>query len=590
MKFDGDNGVTRSIPHQDARWLHHIRNRLEQLHPSYNPELRLLRCPFTSPGYHTTIKEADTVHPTKQSLDYALALLDAGGPEYRQRAFDIISTLVSLQDGEPSSSTYGIWSWFWEEPLARMAPPDWNWADFMGKRLMFIWIRHGKLLPDNLRADIRQAVSNCCEAIMRRNVGPEYTNIAIMGAFVTLLAGEELEEARYYEYGLRRLERLYEYSMATGAFLEYNSPPYSALAIVELSALAYYTRTGQARRMAEELLDMTWQMTAEHFHPLLKEWSGPHARSYSTLLDSARLSFLYVACEGEVPFIPEEELQYDPEWYGQGVLCPKRWRGYLERIDEVRELQQQLPPTSECQNRSAFTYVTPAFSLGSFNHNVMWNQCRNLVGYADTGDGEHSYVHLRVLHDGYDFCSAVFQGSQQQASVLYGLQFALDGGDTHVNLDPIYGKTTVSDLRIRLEAGGTGRVPEWKLQDDGKYEMALGDTVLTVCGLYAAMTGFGPFRWEASTESGVSCLDLVVYQGAARGMDFHAMEEAIFLFALTMGDGSSIPPGVSLAVGEEMIQAFWPSCSNRPELRMQWSRKPACRSELFQQNPGGIRP
>lgn len=573
--------VVEQILETDRKWFPYFKKKVDSWHDQYNPEIRMLRCPFSSPGYHTTIKQADFVHPTRQTMDYALALLDGADPSYRQRAFDIIGGLVSLQDGNPDSPTYGIWSWFWEEPLAKMAPPDWNWADFMGKRLLFVLIRHGDILPAELKTAVSRAVCNSCEAIIKRNVGPDYTNIAIMGAFVTLIAGEVLEEPRYAEYGLARLTRLYDYTMKTGAFLEYNSPPYSTLAVVELSALAAYTRSPAAKEMTGELLDGTWRMVADHFHPVLKQWSGPHARSYSMMTEKVRLSFLQMACGGDNPFIGEEEFEYDTEWYGQGVVCPQELIGRFTAIAADRELRQELPPGHEFRSRTAYTYMTPEYALGTFNHNVMWNQCRNLIAYVDAGGGAAGYLALRVLHEGYDFCSAVFRSVQKQGHVLYSIQFALDGGDTHVNLDPIHGRMKASDLRIRLEIGCPGPATSWESLGEDHFQTSIGNTAVAVRGLHKAMSGFGPFRWETAVASNASNLDLVLYEGAAAEVDFHAMEEALFCFALTLSGGEGVLPEVSVRPGEQHVELeLVPGTMTEP-LSLTLTRKPADRADLF---------
>ncbi|MFD2330150.1 hypothetical protein ACFSR7_12940 [Cohnella sp. GCM10020058] len=578
MKFN--DGKADNLE-SDRKWQTHFEKELAKLHDRYNPENRMLRCPFASPGYHTTIKSAPHIHPTRESMDYALALLDAGEERYEQRAFDIIKEIVSLQDQNPDSPTFGIWSWFWEEPLARMSPPDWNWADFIGKRLLFVYIRHGRRLPEALRTAVCQAICFSCEAIIKRNVGPEYTNIAIMGAFVTLIAGERLGVSRYFEYGFARLRRFYAYTMEAGAFLEYNSPPYSTIAILELSALATYTRTASAYRITTELLDTTWQMIAEHFHPYLQEWSGPHARSYSSFLDPTHLSFLYAACDGEVPLIREADFRYSLEWFGHGVECPLQFRSLFADLTSARELRQDLPPSPEFRTRSAYTYMTEAYAIGTFNHNVMWNQCRNLLAYVRAKNNERCYVRLRVLHDGYDFCSAVFKGTQKGGSVLYGIQFALDGGDTHVNLDPIYGKMMAEDLRIRIEIGCTGQAPAWAQRSEDIYETVIGETGLVVSGLYGAMSGFGPFRWETHTENGSSCLDLILHEGGVREIDFHNMGEALFLFALSLSSEEKAGHDVLISAREHTVQVTSQMPEGQAVLGLELAKKPANRMELF---------
>ena len=99
------------------------------LHKQYDPKERMLQIPFSTPGYHTALK-GGMVHPIRQSLDYAVNLLDTENPEFIERAIAILTRIVALQDTDPASPTFGIWSWFLEEPLPQMRPPDFNGADF----------------------------------------------------------------------------------------------------------------------------------------------------------------------------------------------------------------------------------------------------------------------------------------------------------------------------------------------------------------------------------------------------------------------------------------------------------------------------
>ena len=108
-------------PTQKARLL----RALQPLDQKYDPAEQMLRQPFSSPGYHTTL-HGGWVHPTRDALQYAVALLDTGEPERLTRAEAILRRVVALQDTDPTSKTYGIWSWFMEEPLPKMSPPDWN--------------------------------------------------------------------------------------------------------------------------------------------------------------------------------------------------------------------------------------------------------------------------------------------------------------------------------------------------------------------------------------------------------------------------------------------------------------------------------
>ena len=237
---------------------------LEREGRSYDPAERMLRLPFSSPGYHTTLK-GGWVHPIRESFMYAVALLDAGGEPERTRALHILDRLLPLQDIDPASRTYGIWSWFMEEPLEKMAPPDWNWADFCGAQLLEIALTHGPLLPPPFPERIRTAIRHAARSVERRDVTLSYTNIAIMGSFVTLAAAETYEVPDLHAYAMDRLRRFHTYSRNHG-FSEYNSSTYTVIALDELGRLLRYARTPEARALAGDLYRIAWEEIANHFH------------------------------------------------------------------------------------------------------------------------------------------------------------------------------------------------------------------------------------------------------------------------------------------------------------------------------------
>ena len=519
---------------------------IEAKETSYNPEVRMLRSPFSSPGYHTTIKQADSIHSTYKSLVYALGLLDTEEERYEQRAFDIIGQLASMQDKDPSSATFGIWSWFYEESLEQMSPPDWNWADFCGKVLVLSVLRHGHRFPSSLREEVRETIGNACDAIIRRNVGPEYTNIAIMGTLVTLIAGELYDREDYGSYGMQRLERIVAFTRDRQTFQEYNSPTYTYVALLELSKLSTSTRNPEAKKLANELIDMAWGSVAQHFHASTRNWAGPHSRSYRTMLSDEHKAFLQLATEDALSFFSWEELPYDEGWYRVGFSCPERFREQFLTA-EIRNIRECYEPASDGEpDKWAVTYMTETYALGSFSREILWNQRRALLLYADNG-GEPTYAHFRCLHDGYDFCSAVIHSVQEAGEVLFGVSFLTNGGDTHPNLDWTEGVIEASDFRLRLELGGCLDGVEADVQGDRATVRIGGLTLRLDCG--HAVFGEGlPREWsiESDEEDGRLFVDLPIYAGQPKRIDLRALDRAAFLFALSVdGEDSAEAPQIS---------------------------------------------
>ncbi|MEK3910300.1 hypothetical protein [Paenibacillus sp. FSL H7-0331] len=526
----------------------------------YNPQTRMLRSPFSSPGYHTTLKNTAFIHSTRDSLIYALGLLDTELPQYEQRAMDIIRQVISLQETNPEQATYGIWPWFYEEPLKQMNPPDWNWADFCGKSLVQSVVRHSHRIPNELRELVRNAVFHACESIMRRNMGPHYTNIAIMGTFVTLIAGEFFGQPRYLEYGLERLEGIAEYTRRLGTFEEYNSPTYMTVVLTDLSLMHKTTKVVRGMQLSEELLELGWRSVAEHFHAATMEWSGPHSRCYSSLLKENVQAFLQIATKGAVRYFPDDHMPFDIGLYGCGVQCPSQFIPlFVESgIRTVHEIYQK--DGNDGYEKTATTWITPSYSLGTASKEVLWNQRRNLLAYLVNGESR-TYVALRCLHDGYDYAAAVSTCVQQQQHVLCGVQFSTNGGDTHIGLDRIDGTIQASDLRIRFEIGGSLQKVKVRIRGR-KATAAIGALEVTVMNVLMAFSGMEVTtpagNWELYEEDdGRIGMDLVLYSGPRRIIDFNKLHEALALVAFAVSEPDSEMKEVEVVRDDEAVTAVW---------------------------------
>lgn len=554
-----------------------LRYRLGQMESQFSPEHSMIREEYKTNGYHTALQNVDRVHSVRSSIEYAQGLLDTELMDDEDKAFAVIRQIVSLQDRDPSSGTYGIWSYYLEEPLSNMSPPDWNWADFIGKVLLTTVIRHRHRMPAELLEKVQESVFHACESIIRRNMGPHYTNIAIMGSFVTLLAGEVFQNSRYLDYGLQKFEAFHQYASRTRTFQEYNSPTYTKVAIIELSRIRSVTRISRSLEICEDMLNLAWEGVAWHFHASTGQWAGPHSRCYSTLLPDATKAFLQLALEGELDFFAPADMFYDLEWYNLGISCPKPYRALFKEAAE-REVREVYYRSEDGYEKTAVTYMTTRYVLGSASKEVMWNQRRNLLAYVD-GSGGTVYAALRMLHDGYDFSAPVFSAEQRKGNVLCGLQLSLNGGDTHIGLDRIDGGIQTEDLRLRLEIGGSlGGVTAEAV--DGGARVSIGGVKLSLRGLYARFAGretplVREPKWEITRTDGRIGLDLVLYSGERREIDFTALEQAAVIFALSVEEKDveflirdSMEGALSAVVDREEIIANWDTGEGGLELKL----------------------
>ncbi|MBL8230927.1 MAG: hypothetical protein JNL98_20705 [Bryobacterales bacterium] len=255
--------------------------------------------------YHTALR-SQTAHPTRDSLDYALLLLEAGGDTNLNRAKAIIERVISLQVTDAADTWYGIWGWYMEEPPAKMVPADRNWADFLGSLLLLIENRHGAKLGAALRARVLASIHHAARSVIRRNVTMSYTNIAVKGTFVTKAAGELLGDREIEAYADERSKRLAAEIDLSGSFAEYNSPTYALVSIINFTRYAMVVRDAGAKARMQRIHERMWLHFAKHWHSATMQFAGPMSRCYETLL--RKPLWLQKALNGKLAFAALDEI------------------------------------------------------------------------------------------------------------------------------------------------------------------------------------------------------------------------------------------------------------------------------------------
>ena len=472
---------------------------------------------WKGPGYHSRIAPGSRVHETRLALDFALASLQRDASGDREKAARAVAAVLKLQDTEPVHDTYGIWPWLLEEPLEAMSPPDWNWADFCGARLAQMLVEHADQLSDDLIPAMRDALGHAAWAIFRRNVGPHYTNIAVMGAGVVLAAGELLDEQRLVTYGLHRLEQFQKCVLKQGDFTEYNSPTYTPVALHECERILQIVENAPAREVAEWIRRRAWQVIADHFHPGTGQWAGPHSRTYSDRLvpEHAR----YIAAQtgaGVQPYPGLSQHAKSPPLVRE-LPCPEdllaRFSALPQSNHQIRQCVSTFPYEAALPDRVCTTWFTDDACLGSVNHDILWAQRHPLIAYWRTQDDPAVVLRLRFLHDGLDYSSAVLRSAQEGPRVLTAVHLDPDRGDYHPHLDrPADGCFSAEDLRLRWEIRGNGARAR-RLQT-GVFSLTAGSRQAVIHTLPGS---FGPHevRWEIRETREWACLDAICYHGEA---------------------------------------------------------------------------
>jgi len=433
-----------------------------------------------------------------------------------------------------------------EEPLEKMSPPDWNWADFCGTQLLQVAHDHINRLPDELQQQVKDSIIHAAYSIKRRNVGPGYTNIAIMGTYVTLSAGELFGVDELTDYGKKRLERFYDYTFEQGSFREYNSPTYTVVAIKELSRMLRHVKDPASQKLLHKLNRFAWYHLARHFHPPSRQWAGPHSRCYATLLRDSTLAFIQRATNNRVIFLPESEIFESLDAHRIGAKCPDEFFHYFTDLPSPRlEVETFTRNAPDKHDIIGTTYLHPYYTLGSVNIGDLWNQRRPLLAYWNTDTGPVA-MRLRCLHDDYDYSSASIFTVQDKSDILGAVVFATDRGDTHISLDRLKNATIkAKDLRIRLQFEGAidhlklpipAKPVLSKVEGAGTHEPLHFSSGLVSCDFQIphAVLGDYPIKTELGRDGNSAWLDIVLYHGAQKDINFAEISDAAVIFALSI--------------------------------------------------------
>jgi hypothetical protein len=547
---------------------------LHKLDEKYDDASQMVWSTVPEGHYHCGLEPGRRAHHTRESLSYAIELLASGQTERQTRAGEIVVQVLSLQDPDPTSKTYGIWPMYLEEPLGALAVPDWNYADFIGSQLVHILSAYAAALPQDLVRDLAVALSHAAWSIFRRNVGPHYTNIALSGAGVTAAVGERLQEPALVEYARRRLENLIAHYRHHGGFNEYNSPSYAVAGLHWCEWMRQFVSDRAVLRSADILRYLIWREYGEHFHPATGQLAGPQSRAYSDWLDAQVVVYLRQQTGVAVPWRGAEAQLADfarnpqPEFFGyvQPRPCPK---DLVERFQSLPETplylrHRYIRREPEVTSVVGTTWFTTDACLGSINRDNLWTQRRPLLAYWATPDDSAVCLRLRFLKDGRDFASAYVSSVQNQHRALSAFSLLTHKGDWHDHIDRPgeEGVFVAEDLRVRYVLTGHG-VSGAGL-GVGRVELSAGDVRAVV---HTTGGRFGPHavQWQLGQDGegdeASTYLDGICYQGRKREFRFNELGDVVVaagLELLVAGEEPSSARIRTAAQGRDRLRVTWP--------------------------------
>lgn len=224
-------------------------------------------------------------------LAEALLFRDAAGD--RKNAFTILRWLPSLQVVDPESNEHGIWKGSLSEPRGRL---DQNNREFVGTELIIIRHKHKKILPADIVQLIETTLKYAIQGDVKRDVNPDYANIAIMSAFMQEYLGTLFNMADVKELGVKRARTIVANYRVHNALCEYNTPTYYGVDILGISMWRELAFSNEMREMGVFLGNALWSDVATFYNANLRNMCGPFLRSYG--MDMNKYNAVIGVCIG----------------------------------------------------------------------------------------------------------------------------------------------------------------------------------------------------------------------------------------------------------------------------------------------------
>ncbi|WP_309714984.1 hypothetical protein [Armatimonas sp.] len=315
-------------------------------------EAELLDFLLPAPGAAWTPAQAQAFlnqKGTRSAVYLVVGLLIRNQQSDAARAAAVLELLVNLQKRLP-----GMWLGVWpgdNGTTGRML--DHNWREFIGVGLIVARERYGKLLPKALIEKIDAALVIAAEGDIVRNVSPEYTNIALMSAFLQEWVGATLGKPEIAAKGAEKARQVAALFNQSRTFTEDNSPTYGGVDAMGLALWRELSPSKESRAAASAMEAAFWRDTAQLYHAGLRNLCGPFTRAYG--MDMVQytaitgVAILLLTQDKKTAPAPSDwnnrsfEWAYAPMFLALGLRCPPDALAHFKAFEKPRRLERKVP-------------------------------------------------------------------------------------------------------------------------------------------------------------------------------------------------------------------------------------------------------
>lgn len=313
----------------------------------------------------------------------AIGLLLRNENNDRQFAYGLIDNILNNQyTDQDDIKSFGVWKKY-DLPDDQI---DYNWREFVGIGMVVILEEFGGILPDKLRNRVEDSVLMAAKGAMDRNVGADYTNIAMMSAFLMDYAGNISQNPKMIQFALSKAKAIYDPYRKYNAVSEFNSPTYAGVNMYAISLWRKYGRSKELKKMGEFIEEGLWEEVSDYYNPCLKNLAGPYFRAYGMDMNKYNaIAGLWIALALQderleplpgVGYRNTSELNFVSIGACAGVNVPETALAKLTALDKPRQVSTRVNnnyPGNKIKSMTA--YLTSSWMAGgAVGHRRDWNQ------------------------------------------------------------------------------------------------------------------------------------------------------------------------------------------------------------------------
>lgn len=488
-----------------------------------------------NPIHTSSTLNNQTLHNLRDSALFALASLNHDN-KCSVTTTKVLNQIISLQEKKLSSPYYGLWPWYYEEPIDKMPSPDFNTAAFISYFLITIYKNYQHLLSNELKNILKNSISAAVTFMIKRNTDPQNSHIVLMECYVCVLCGELFSRLEFVNYAMKKFDKFFHFCSFNGDFFYFNSIQYALIMASIFSDILKNVKNNNVLYAAKKLNKTLWDCIAKHYHYQTGQIAGPFSRSVSDFISINEKYILSQAIESNTLDV---ENIFFPMYITSTPYCPPQFRAFFTGEKQSKYSQRLISHGTNYPQitfpQVATTYMQPKYALGSFNRQYFWNEHRPLIAHFGSISNPYS-AKIQCLIDHNNFTSSQLFCIQAENYILGHISLSTNHGMYHILDNKYAGKLSIKDFRIQYVIKGD--TSNLRIKRSKKTITVIHDNInyIFAFGFYK-IDNLKPYIEYTITDNVLS-FDLVLYHGEKRTFNIAQLKCAIFQFSMLITESN----------------------------------------------------